>query len=161
MVSEDKSHWHWFSFKSVGQQFRQVFGKVHLYLLRMALREAVYKLTHSVFSFYSRDPCQTFQVFHNENPTWNRVLGPCKQCFRIRIGFSRIRIPGKIILVDPDTDPDHLKSKLLFINIDSKQPGLHTELSIPHIFSKMCHTLLSGSIFVLIRLINSLGFWLS
>jgi hypothetical protein len=45
--------------------------------------------------------------------------------FRIRIVFLRIRIPDGIQLIE--------KFYLSFGNIDSKQPGLHPVLLVPHI----------------------------
>ncbi len=81
--------------------------------------------------------------------------------FRIRIGFFLIRIPpGRNLKSDPDTDPDHRKM-LIFRNIDRKQLGLLPVLSVLHIFSNLCHSLLSVSIFVMICLKMSFGFWLS
>ncbi len=58
--------------------------------------------------------------------------------FRIRIGFLRIRI--QIVV----------KCLGTFRNIDSKQPERHPVLPVlpvPHIFSKLCHILISVSIF--------------
>ncbi len=81
--------------------------------------------------------------------------------FRIRIGFFLYPDPSKNLNANPDPDKISMRIRIQakiavqiniqirgkclgpFRNIDNKQPELHPVLSVPHIFSKLCHILLS------------------
>jgi hypothetical protein len=91
----------------------------------------------------------------NDLFTWNYIFFNMDHCFGSAFFFCWSWL-SKNLSADPYRIQIIEKCWRSFRNIDSKQPELHPVPPVPHIFSKLCHILLSMYILVMICFKKSL-----